>query len=464
MCQTKILIIENSTDCTEKISGVLSESTDMYKIECSKYIETALIQLKEKTYDLILLELNSSIENNEALFEKIYRTAKGVPIIVLVNIIDKKTVSFLLKRSFWDFLYKEKLSFNILSSAIKYIVENNKKNKKLQLDEKIYQKIADQFETNLFVADKEGIIKYANAAFAKLYEMSINEVTGRSLEFQFVTGKKIEIQIETRNNEIHFLEITVTNSVWENEEHFFVSIANITTNKQNEKWQILENNILEVFESSRNAKNCTSEVMFLMQKALDIESVAIKLREGNNYNLFTSSGFCATFFNKENNLCNCFMSGNSMHDQDGNPIPECLSKYYPFKDSSIFNFSITKKFSYWSNHLNERANTNYSSGNNNISLCKCRIEGYNSLALIPIKAGNEIIGLLQLNGKRENMFSDKIIQNIENICSKFGPKIIIKLAEDTLAIKYGKSKKNKTVKSSIYQGIYKKLPQLLTVF
>ena len=51
---------------------------------------------------------------------------------------------------------------------------------------------------------------------------------------------------------------------------------------------------------------------------------------------------------------------------------------------------------------------------------RCIHDGYVSVALIPIKAEDEIIGLLQLNDKRKGRFSEASISFLEDLCSILG--------------------------------------------
>ena len=51
---------------------------------------------------------------------------------------------------------------------------------------------------------------------------------------------------------------------------------------------------------------------------------------------------------------------------------------------------------------------------------RCNLNGYESVALIPLRTNNEIIGLLQLNDKRPNIFTPETIVFLEELGSMVG--------------------------------------------
>ena len=63
---------------------------------------------------------------------------------------------------------------------------------------------------------------------------------------------------------------------------------------------------------------------------------------------------------------------------------------------------------------------------------RCNGEGYESVALIPISTGNEIIGLLQLNDHRPDQFAPELIRSLETLCAAIGSALARKEAEGAL--------------------------------
>ena len=63
---------------------------------------------------------------------------------------------------------------------------------------------------------------------------------------------------------------------------------------------------------------------------------------------------------------------------------------------------------------------------------RCIHEGFQSIALIPIRANNEIVGLLQLNDRRKNCFTIETINFLEGLSASIGVALIRKQAEDKI--------------------------------
>ena len=62
----------------------------------------------------------------------------------------------------------------------------------------------------------------------------------------------------------------------------------------------------------------------------------------------------------------------------------------------------------------------------------CIHHGYASVALVPVKSKNEIVGLLQLNGYAKNLFTIELVQELEIIASRIGETLLRKQNEDKI--------------------------------
>jgi signal transduction histidine kinase/ActR/RegA family two-component response regulator len=141
------------------------------------------------------------------------------------------------------------------------------------------------------------------------------------------------------------------------------------------------------------------------------EAVGIRLHDNGDYPYYVYDGFPESFIEKENSLCDDNEEGFSLKCMCGNIIG---GKFDP--SLSFF----TKKGSYWSNNtyaqpINE-AEQEWSKNKRNYCI-NC---GYASVALIPIRSKNKIIGLIQLNDKKLDMFTNDIIEYIEMIGEHIG--------------------------------------------
>ena len=127
------------------------------------------------------------------------------------------------------------------------------------------------------------------------------------------------------------------------------------------------------------------------------EAVGIRLRDGEDYPYFETRGFPTEFVEAENRLCARDLDGQLLRDEQGNPVMECMcgkvlcgriDRRQPF---------FTAHGSFWTNSASALLASTREEGCHCRTLSRCNREGYESGALIPLRAGGLTLGLLQCN-------------------------------------------------------------------
>ena len=181
---------------------------------------------------------------------------------------------------------------------------------------------------------------------------------------------------------------------------------------------------------TENAKNFTlrqilTEILGEICSLSDCQSIGIRLYNNDgDYPYYVHQGFPEFFITKENSLCTKDDEESLIIDEDGNPLLECMcgnvlkGRFDP--KQSYF----TEKGSFWTNSttqlLKSFAEKEIQSGTRNM----CNYSGYESVALIPMRAGNTTLGLIQMNDPRENMFTSEDIENYEVVANKVGSVVV----------------------------------------
>lgn len=158
-----------------------------------------------------------------------------------------------------------------------------------------------------------------------------------------------------------------------------------------------------------------------IKKLTGIEAVGIRLEEEGDYPYYVYNGFPESFIRHENSLCAKDQKGKRIPAPDGNGfLLECMcgNVIRGRFDSSLPFF--TSKGSFWSN--NTTALLTFTSEEDRLGPTRnyCNAAGYEAVALIPIKTEGEIIGLIQLNNKREGIFTKDLIEFVEMIGEQIG--------------------------------------------
>ena len=167
---------------------------------------------------------------------------------------------------------------------------------------------------------------------------------------------------------------------------------------------------------------------------LGCQAAGIRLREGLDFPYFEVQGFPAEFVTLENNLCATGPDGVPLRDPTGSPVLECMCG-----NVLLGRFDAKKPFftacgSYWTNSttdlLASTAEAELAAQNRN----RCNSAGYESLALVPLRAGGETIGLLQLNDERRDRFSLETISRIERVAAGIAVVLSERRAREALRV------------------------------
>ena len=134
----------------------------------------------------------------------------------------------------------------------------------------------------------------------------------------------------------------------------------------------------------------------------------------------------------ENKLCKKDDSGNIICDFKGDPVIECMcgnvicGRFDPTKEF------FTKKGSFWANDTTRLLATTTAADRQTNTRNRCNGEGYESVALLAVRVGNNRLGLLQLNDKRKNMFTLEKIEMWERIADSLALGLSKTIAEESL--------------------------------
>jgi two-component system, cell cycle sensor histidine kinase and response regulator CckA len=187
-----------------------------------------------------------------------------------------------------------------------------------------------------------------------------------------------------------------------------------------QKSQSLAVQILTLPNSSLEAGETIRQILGLVKECTGFEAVGIRLRDGDDYPYFEMHGFPGHFVHAENSLCARNEEGEIMRNSAGYPIMECMcGNILQGRTDPALPF-FTKGGSFWSNCTTELLASTTEQERQARTINRCNGEGYESVALIPLRSANEIIGLLQLNDSRKNCFTLDMIEFFEGIAAGVG--------------------------------------------
>ena len=164
------------------------------------------------------------------------------------------------------------------------------------------------------------------------------------------------------------------------------------------------------------------EVLHTIRESSGFQSVAIRLHESGDFPYFLHIGFPEIFVRKEYTLNVKDKQGNLVLDADGTPVVECMCGNVLKKRVNPSYEYFTKEGAFWTNSTTQLLEGLTEKEKQEIGRTRntCHNYGYESVALIPIHAAGEIIGLIQMNDPRENMLTPEKIEQYQMLADQAG--------------------------------------------
>jgi PAS domain S-box-containing protein len=198
----------------------------------------------------------------------------------------------------------------------------------------------------------------------------------------------------------------------------------ITAIKLIEEEQQTNIELLRIINASTSKEDLIESTVVFLKQWLKCDAVGIRLKDGDDFPYFETSGFPERFVRAERYLCSYNAKGELERDEIGNPVLECMcgniicGRFDPSK--SFF----TDHGSFWSNCTSDLLASTTEADRQARTRNRCNGEGYESVGLFPFRFKGETLGLLQVNHKQKSLFTPKRLSILE----RFGDNLAIALA------------------------------------
>jgi PAS domain S-box-containing protein len=192
-------------------------------------------------------------------------------------------------------------------------------------------------------------------------------------------------------------------------------VQDITESKRAEKEGETTIEFLRLVNESHTTKDLVKAATAFFQQQAGCEAVGIRIREKGDYPFYETKGFSPEFVQSESGLCSFDEHGERLLDVNGIPILDCMCGYVirgRFDRTRPF---FTAKGSFWTNSTSQLLASISEEDRKPWTRDRCNEEGYESVALIALRVGDETIGLLQLNDRRRDLYSMEAIEQWERL-------------------------------------------------
>jgi len=233
-------------------------------------------------------------------------------------------------------------------------------------------------------------------------------------------GRELPVEIHSRPTDIEGRRCIIT------------VVRDITERKHIDDRLQLTAAVLDVLNRSADTRTMIRDTLKLIKDMTGFDAVGLRLRQGDDYPYYEQSGFLDGFLVEENFLCARGGDGAVLRDADGRPVLECTCGMVLAgrTDLGMPNFSASG--SWWTDRASDLLAIPPQAERRVNPRNRCVHAGYQTVALIPVRVGQAIIGLLQFNDRREDFLYPGQIRFFESLATSMGMALERKQAEEAL--------------------------------
>ncbi|MDN3512238.1 MAG: PAS domain-containing protein [Candidatus Jettenia sp.] len=129
----RVLLIDDNSDEVRLIQEILKEDdTVKFELEHASQFLLGLEYLKEKRFDVLLLDLNLPDNGGLHILSQVRTQSPKLPIVVLTGFIDEVIGTKVVQEGAQDYLIKEEVNYKLLVRSIRYAIERKRVEEELR--------------------------------------------------------------------------------------------------------------------------------------------------------------------------------------------------------------------------------------------------------------------------------------------------------------------------------------------
>jgi len=390
-------------------------------------------------WDLILTDYSIPSMDFHESFAYLKSRVPDLPIILVSGSVGEEQAVELLKMGVWDFVLKGNLT-RLVPAIERSLRELKEREARLAAEgsmgesEYRFRSIFNKAPVAISISRRDdGKLIEVNDAWLALFgyerdevlnltttEINVyarpderNKIVGLISECGQVVNR--EVQLRRKNGE--YLVVMYSAEIIELGGEFFLQVmmTDITAKKWNEKAREATVELLRICTMADNLPALMQELMHYFQKVSGCEAIGVRLRDGDDFPYYVTRGFSEEFVLAEKSLCAYDLGGQLIKDSVGHPALECMcgnilcGRFDPSK--SFF----TARGSFWSSCTSELLAHTTDADRQAKTRNRCNSEGYESVALLPLRYKDETFGLFQFNDKEKGAFTPENVALYEGL-------------------------------------------------
>jgi PAS domain S-box-containing protein len=291
--------------------------------------------------------------------------------------------------------------------------------------ERRYRRLFDDAIEGMVLADlRTGAIEDCNHAFLRLTGYDRHDLVGQPLPLASdgdaatafparlaayrENGRTLPARLVAKAGGIR--DVTMNGSIVQidGRELVHAFIQDVTQQRLAERFRDASLVLLRLLNEHDQTRELLRQLAELLHVWTGCEAIAVRLREGEDFPFFETRGVTAEFVRSERSLCRVDATGRPERDQEGHVVLECLCGRVLTGTLDASSTCVSPRGSFWTNSLSalpprlrpERV--------------RCLREGYESIALVPLRQGDDVLGMLHVGDRAPGRLNDALIEFLEN--------------------------------------------------
>jgi signal transduction histidine kinase len=206
----------------------------------------------------------------------------------------------------------------------------------------------------------------------------------------------------------------------------------ITDRKRTESYREMRREIIQLLSEPGDLPDVMQRVISALKTQTGFDAVGLRLQDGEDFPYYSQDGFSQKFLLTENTLLERGADGEIYRDTEGNVCLECTCGLVISGKTDRASPHFTKGGSFWTNNSVPFLDLLPAQNPGRHPRNTCIHDGYASVALIPVRDKERIIGLINLNDRRKDCFTLENVELLENIAAYIGESLMRRKAEKML--------------------------------
>ena len=251
---------------------------------------------------------------------------------------------------------------------------------------------------------------------------------------QMLREGRLQAETTWRTREGAALPIEVlTTPITYRGESVLLSVArDLTERNRAEAYGEMGREVLQILNEPGDLQGSIQRVLAALKTRTGFDAVGIRLQDGEDFPYFAQEGFSREFLLTEDTLIGQAAEGGVCRGKDGNVSLECTCGLVLSGQTDPASPLFTPGGSFWTNDSFPLLALPPSEDPRLNPRNQCIYQGYASMALVPIRDQDRIVGLIQLNDRRQGRFTLDTVELLEGIASHLGAALRRRQAEEEL--------------------------------